>query len=440
MEIKRPVSNVPAELQEINFGQTEEKAASEKPAGVASVADSLEVAKSKTDQSFSEIYQSAQQTGDTTGQKELSPEEQQQVSIDLEDLKIVDKPGVFVQDGKSRYEDAKNSGLTAPYSQATGGANSQLAEKVKRLTQEEIFNLNTGANSAEQTSDAVKDAERLLRGGNLRDAVNEEVAERHEELDRLGGSQTDRLRNILDPTAREPQTSGPTYGKGMISGLWQDIKDFFGSDDDSKIPPGVVEVIEHYTPVPVPPTEKDEYENTGIGLGYLKVLLKRDYEKHVDGRGGIESYDPENYEGNIPKEIKQQMEQMMEELRALKQNPGGEQVQEDPNAIGGSKIDDGRLHLAEMRITGLVGQPVQDGDQPSGLGGSTQPGGASGGDIDWENRTGFSGPTHQDDPGNVQFGPATPLEQAADTEEEDDATKSSLSFNILEQLRQKKTE
>ena len=110
------------------------------------------------------------------------------------------------------------------------------------------------------------------------------------------------------------------------------------------------------------------------------------------------------------------MDYLLNQYRNAHKNPGGQEIQEDPNAVnGGTKVDDPNLHVFELGNTGLVGQPDTT-REPGSIGGSTQPGGASGGDIDWgpdSNETGFNGTPHQDNPGDVQFGPSGQPEQIA---------------------------
>jgi hypothetical protein len=154
----------------------------------------------------------AAQLGETTtGKKELSPEQQSSVSKS-NPQKTNLKPSSSFQDARSRFEDSKNSGLQVPFAPKKGEASSQAS----KVDKDQIV-ASLGQSSSEQTSNAVKDADRLVDGGSLRSQVDAEVAERHQDSNALGGSRNDRLSDLLNPTAKGPQQSGQTHGKDQFA-------------------------------------------------------------------------------------------------------------------------------------------------------------------------------------------------------------------------------
>jgi hypothetical protein len=186
-------------------------------------------------------------------------------------------------------------------------------------------------------------------------------------------------------------------------------------------------------PAPAPPLKKDEYENTGIGLGSILKGSERNPVKETQKGGTLKDSDYENYNGGTPEGIKNHLEYLRGQYRKAHQDPGGHEIQEDPNAVkGGAKVDDANLHVFELGNTGLVGQPDTTREAGS-IGGSTQPGGASGGDIDWgpdSAQTGFNGTPHQDNPGDIQFGPSGQPEQIPETQEEEEENRKKRSDSI----------
>src|SRR6185295_18774986 len=139
------------------------------------------------------------QSTESSTKKDLTPEQQSSVSNSDARKKNLD-PSSFLQDARSKDEDRKNSGLQPPFATNTGYENSRLSKVGKDKV--------TNTSGTEQTSNAVKDADRLVDGGSLRTQVDAEAAERHQDTNALGGSTNDRLSDLLNPTAAGPQQSG----------------------------------------------------------------------------------------------------------------------------------------------------------------------------------------------------------------------------------------
>ena len=217
----------------------------------------------------------------------------------------------------------------------------------------------------------------------------------------------------------EKENPAPKPKEDSVIPTWGEVKKFFGigEKDEEVIVEVALEVAEEYGKIPAPPMKKDEYENLGTGLGAILNGKNRTPVTETKKGGTLKDTDYENYDGGTPEGIKRHMDYLQDQYRKAHQDPGGQEIQEDPNAVkGGAQVNDANLHVFELGNTGLVGQPDTT-REPGSIGGSTQPGGASGGDIDWgpdSNETGFNGTPHQDDPRDIQFGPSGQPEQIAD--------------------------
>lgn len=493
METKRINTSVPIGLREINLGETEKSSSTSKSTGVASTKDLVEVARQNNGGLFAERSQSSQQDQGTSGKKELGTNEQDQASKN--DVSKFEKPSYFVEDSRTRSEERKDSGLQPPF----GSGNKSKTEErgPKTLTQDQISSL-YGTNSPEQSSDAVKDAGRLIDGVGVRDGLNQEVAERSEERNAVaGGSQLDRLASTLDPTARgaKGQNSTSYNNKGMISqdkggsfGYGVPLKDGEVQAPDSKSGdnlPSVGKVLGAQVTGQANRIDKitsDEAklnEDTSLlgdkittGKDGTRIIKAKDGTKtvikeidgkenktvlHPDGssetfidgkkdekqsNSKLKSYDRENYTGNIPAEIKNLEEYFKNQARQGRQT-GGELIQVDPNAEPIVMADGQKtIHLTQTGETGMVGQPNradEDVGDPSHFDGGNNPD-VNGGYTDPGDGNNWSGRTIKDDPADVHFGPATQpkAQPTTDKKDENDSSKKSSLIDELMLRRQSK--
>src|SRR5262245_44036415 len=101
----------------------------------------------------------AKQSGEVSGKKDLSPEQQASVSNSDPQKKNLN-PSYLMQDARSKDEDRKNSGLQAPFASNKGFEDSRFS----KVGKDQVSN----TSGSEQTSNAVKDADRLVDGGSIR--------------------------------------------------------------------------------------------------------------------------------------------------------------------------------------------------------------------------------------------------------------------------------
>jgi hypothetical protein len=437
----------------------------------------------------------AKQSGEVSGKKDLSPEQQASVSNSDPRKKNLDS-SFFLQDARSKDEDRKNSGLQPPFSSNKGpDANA----KFSKVDKDQII-ASLGQTGSEQTSDAVKDADRFVNGGSLRSQVDAEVAERHQDSNALGGSRTDRLSDLLNPTATGPQQSGQTYGKDQLAfGRGEAIMDYLAKkdgkfdqfstrqnkdksttyihDEAGELKEGGI-YISH--------TEDTHKEDKTSITDTTKTELRQDDTKVVthtksyfdaDGKltkstttttttpengspqvktetitrnkdgtytktttepttagGKPVSYDQENYTGNIPDAVKKTMDYFRQQAISQKPQSGGETVHTDDSATGGTitggPVSNLFVQQGSLGLFGNPGSPDLQTGSSSGRGpvGSSQ----SGGNVDYgpdSDKVGYTGPTHEDDPGDVQFGPQTPVaEGSVESKNTDDDSSDSNDF------------
>ncbi len=168
------------------------------------------------------------------------------------------------------------------------------------------------------------------------------------------------------------------------------------------------------------------------------------YEEYHDGKktdsgGALKLVDQENYTGNIPREFKNFMNYLLEQARAMKPPTGGETELTDGGVVG--TVIQGPVDTVLTRhggVLGLLGNPgTVDREQvaPGGNVGNITPG-TQNGAIDYgpdSDKTGWTGPVHQDDPGDVQFGPQAPVDQGAVSSKDEDEEKNQTSslFDFL---------
>ncbi len=150
------------------------------------------------------------------------------------------------------------------------------------------------------------------------------------------------------------------------------------------------------------------------GVAFLPSDDKSESGSTKTAGGGTKSYDQENYTGNIPDEVKKTMDYFRQQALAQKPQSGGETVHTDDSATGGT-ITGGSVSnlVAQQGNLGLLGNPGSATSQ-NGLGGGQGHVGSSqsGGNIDPgpdSDSSGYTGITHQDDPGDIQFGSQEPV-------------------------------
>jgi hypothetical protein len=447
----------------------------------------------------------AKQSGDISGKKDLSPEQQTRVS-NSDPQKDNLKPSNSLQDARSRYEGSKNSGLQVPFAPAKGDASS----RIPNVSKDQIV-ATLGQSASEQTSNAVKDADRLVDGGSLRSQVDAEVAERHQDSNALGGSRTDRLSDLLNPTSAGPQQSGQTHGKDQIAyeqvhtnldykdGSLTTYIDSEGSTKDGHASiihqkntrnlDGTSKITTTETSYPDDHTKVEQHTSTSFDANnnetkseMTKVTTKNDgtitvftgntstsedgsttttteettvkdfqlissvtketktnkdgssttkvtNETNTPAGGGAKSYDPENYTGNIPESVKKVMDYFKQQAISQKPSSGGETVHTDDNAAADPTIGGRASNLVvQQGNLGLLGNPGSATTQTGGgqgYVGSSQ----SGGNVDFgpdSDQVGYNGPTHQDDPGDVQFGSQSPVvKDAVESKNSNDDSKDS---------------
>ncbi len=425
----------------------------------------------------------AKQSSEVSGKKDLSPEQQSRVSNSDPRKKNLDS-SFFLQDARSKDEDRKNSGLQPPFASNKGYENSRLS----KVDKDQV----TNASGSEQTSNAVKDADRLVDGGSLRSQVDAEVAERHQDTNAIGGSRTDQLSDLLNPTAGGPQQSSQT-GKEQLAysrdserhnndGTTTKVHDYAGPGFDGKFHEEHAENTEkkdgttlfqltdtRYTDdskvvrrtTDITDTKTHETKSSTTTTTTTKndgtvIVETSTTKKNKDGStttnttttttpgGGTKSYDQENYTGNIPDEMKKTLDYFKQQAIGQRPQSGGETAHTDDNAEADPTVG-GRVSnlVAQQGNVGLFGNPGSANSQ-TGLGGGQGHVGSSqsGGNIDPgqdSDNPGYTGVTHQEDPGDVQFGPQSPaVKDAVDSKNADDTDNdSNVLIDILNRNRKK---
>ena len=425
----------------------------------------------------------AKQSGDVSGKKDLSPEEQVNVSNSDPRKKNLD-PSSFLQDARSKDEDRKNSGLQPPFATNKGYENSRLS----KVGEDQV----TNTSGTEQTSNAVKDADRLVDGGTLRTQVDAEVAERHQDTNAIGGSRNDRLNDLLNPTASGPQQSGKT-GKDQLAysrdserhnsdGTTTKIHDYAGPGFDGKFHEEHDEytekkngttlfeqtdtrytddakVVRHSTDITDTKTHETKSSTTTTTTTKndgTVIVNTTTTSKNKDGSktttttetttpgGGTKSYDQENYTGNIPDAVKKTMDYFRQQAISQKPSSGGKVAHTDDNAEADPTVG-GRVSnlVAQQGNLGLFGNPGSASSQTGPSGGQGHVGSSqSGGNIDPgqdSDNPGYTGITHEEDPGDVQFGSQSPVvKDAVESKNSDDDNSDTNNFtDILNRKRRK---
>ena len=420
----------------------------------------------------------AKQSGEVSGKKELSPEEQASVS-NSDPQKTDLKPSFVLQDARSRYEDSKNSGLRAPFAPQKGPVSEQQA-KVNQ-SKEQAKDLIGKDTKVQEGSQKDFSNDPLISGKNARDAVKDETDNRQKDTNALGGSKTDRLVSQLDPTSSSPQQSGPTYNQSMIASDLAErcIKEglitreeFEKAKADHKDTPKTAPTapeepkapgqsekpkasdiaINIITSLPgiflprgivTPPVPPDPETGKSVidGLGAIFNSKDRTPESEtVKGSKGIPT--EENAHGNIPPELQKVMDYFRQQVTSQKPSSGGETVHTDDSATGGTTIGGGEVgsQIVQQGNLGLFGNPGSATSQTGPSGGQGHVGSSqSGGNIDPgqdSDNPGYTGITHQDDPGDVQFGPQSPAVKEGVESKSSDSSENDL--NILIDLLNRK--
>lgn len=447
--------------------------------------------------------------------KELSPEQQASVSNSDPQKKNLNS-SYLLQDARSKDEDRKNSGLQPPFASNKGDASSKFTN-VSSVGKDQVIN----ATGSDQTSNAVKDANRFADGESIRTQVDAEVAERHQDTNAVGGSRSDRLSDLLNPTAAGPQQSGKT-GKDQVAydqtrtdinykdGSLTTYIDNEGStkgghaytihEENTSNLDGTSKIFTKETSYPDDHTRVDQHTNTYFDANnnetkseMTKITSKDDgtitvYTANTstnedgsstttteettvkdfqlissvtkestttkDGQtttktttetnatsGGTKSYDQENYTGNIPDAVKKVMDYFKQQATSQKPPSGGETAHTDDNAEADPTVG-GRVSnlVAQQGNLGLLGNPGNATSQTGPSGGQGNVGSSqSGGNVDFgpdSDQVGYTGQTHEDDPGDVQFGPAEQPKEQANVNKSENSDDSSTSF--LDPLHQKR--
>ncbi len=504
MEIRKSGSSVLNVNQENSTTETEKKSEKSLARGIASAKDSFEVSSSSNQEN--------------SGKKELGASQQQEAS--KMNYKDFGNNGTASQDSRTRYEDAKNSGLVAHLGHAKQESDPKAERLPKGTTVEDIKSFNSPIGS-EQTSDAVKDAQQKLGGGRYsREALDQELAQRRSDYSMFGGSSPmDRLRNSTpDPTAApKGKNEVPTgkdqvaYGEvserknkdGSVTTMYDEVtsKDgkTFQNHGETTVKPDRTMVVENKATsfssnykyeqdskkfydaqlnltketqtdtayasgkqlatatttttynkdgsTTTTTTTKETKEDGSTTTTTTKETTKpaggeKSPSYGYDGSPGS-SYgymplppgvDDDRAGGDIP-------DYVLNQINETKPKKGGETELTDGGVTGNSADGSGPVDNAFTRTGGVMGavaQPTRAGEYVGGpsngtVGSAIQNGGATD-PIDGNN---WTGTTHQDDPADVQFGPADqPKEQGnKKTEESEDSSKSV--FDLLRNQKSK---
>jgi hypothetical protein len=376
----------------------------------------------------------------------------------------------------SKSQDSKNSGLQPPFATS----NLKSPGVINAATKQQIISA-SGQSSNEQTSNAVKGAGRFVDGGSLRSQFDAEVSGHNQDANALGGS--DRFTGLLDPTARGSQQSGrvgkdslayeksttetqPDGGHTETTDLLYHDKDgeheshtevtyskdglveFYQTDtvhgeDNTVVVKEIETFIQHdkdgnqtnstttTTKTTTNPDGSTKVENTTTTTDQNgKQTTNSNTTETPPAGGGAKSYNQENYTGNIPDAVKKTMEYFKQQAAAQKPQTGGETVLTDDSASGGT-ITGGPVSnlVAQQGIGGLSNPGSRDAVDGGTTGGQGHLGSQSGGNVDFgqdSDRIGYTGITHEDDPGDVQFGSQEPVvKDAVESKNSDDDSKDS---------------
>ena len=472
MEVRKSSSVIPTGARESAPAETE-KSTKIKSLGVASLKDSFEVVANTRQENF--------------GKKELGAAQQQEAS--RMNYKDFEKNGSS-QDTGSRLEDAKNSGLVARLGHQKEESTAKADRLPNGMNAADVQNL-TSPIGSERTNDAVKDAQQKLAGGtNLRESLDQEVAQRRQGYTALGGSSPmDRLLNQsrnpgADPTGKSGVPTGQDmleYSKGSdpkvnadgsVTTVREEAKTENGvvslTQRETTLKKDLTKIVEEKQTKYFPDNSKvetdkfdfyDANENvtrttskttTTSADGSTKVSITETTknqdgstttstnEKNTPAGGskkmpGIDDRDG----GNIPEDIKQSEQYFLQQALKAKPKSGGETELTDGGATGNSVVASGPVDNAFTRmggVMGALGQPTRSGGEdigdPSNFSGGSSPIN-NGGATDPSEGSNYTGRTIQDDPADVQFGPAGQPKQQTNKKETKSQDSSSSLFDLL---------
>jgi hypothetical protein len=280
MEIKKSGSSVLNVNQENSTTETEKKSEKSLARGISSAKDSFEVSSSSNQEN--------------SGKKELGAAQQQEAS--KMNYKDFGNNGTTSQDSRTRYEDAKNSGLVARLGHSEQGNAANSKQLPNGVTVADIKNSQT---QTEQTSDAVKDAQQKLNGGstNYRESLDQELARRRQDFTMHGGSSAiDRaLHSAPDPTAA-PKGKGtvPTGADQVAYGTVSERKNKDGS---------VTQIYDEKTGYGSGLTTEKHGEFT---VNKDRTMLVEDKETNYHNDNSKEELDTKNFydaQGNLAKTV-----------------------------------------------------------------------------------------------------------------------------------------
>lgn len=448
-----------------------EKSVKAKSTGIASLKDSFEVSSSSNQEN--------------SGTKQLGAAEQQEAS--KVNYKDYGNNGTSSQNSRPTYEDAKNSELAALLGHNKEG--NEVDSKKQLPNGVTIADIKNSTGHAEQSSAAVKDAQQKLNGGttNYRDSLDQEVARRRQDVVMHGGSSAiDRVLGSRPDLAAAPKGKGsvPTGADQVAydtttSRTNKDksttvIKDHAFQDSNGSI------ITDHTEATLRGKIETIEEKKTELRKDNTKIETNSktttDYDNNVvnrteksttyDKNGNVTESKTTNTTtpfstsqpmggskkmpgvddrgaGNIPEDIKKSIDYDLQQIRNSKPKSGGETELTDGDVTGNSADGSVPINNAFTRTGGVMGavaQPTRAGEYVAGesngtVGSAIQNGGAT----DSLDGSSWTGTTHQDDPGDVQFGPQTPVAESNDSKKTDKDTDNSSDSSVLDGILNRKS-
>ncbi len=160
-------------------------------------------------------------SGESSGKKELSPEQQSRVSNSNPQKENL-KPSFFLQDARSKDEDRKNSGLQPPFA-SSKNADSEQQSKVNQSRElaKDLIGKDTRVQDGSQ-KDFSNDP--VVNGTRLNEAVQDAIETRQQDAAALGGQTgRDRLTDAADPTSKGPGQQSSSPGKEGLESKTDDL-------------------------------------------------------------------------------------------------------------------------------------------------------------------------------------------------------------------------
>ena len=462
MEIRKSSSSVLNVVPENSTTETEKKSEKSLARGIASAKDSFEVSSSSNQEN--------------SGKKELGAAQQQEAS--KMNYKDFGNNGTSSQNSRPTYEDAKNSGLVDRVGHKKEENDSKSDRLPNGVTVADLKNLNS-PNGSERTSDAVKDAQGKLAGGRYsREALDQELAQRRQDYSMLGGSSPiDRLRNSTPDPTSSPKGKGsvPTgadavaYSKsgwhqnqdGSITQTNHVVDSFDGDVYDQRTAKTYNTDGTHIEETKQTVFKKDNskvetdsknfFDENGKLTKHTSTTTTTDKDGTVTVTTETTTPPPggskkmpgidDRGTGNIPEDIQKSIEYDMQQIRNSKPKSGGETELTDGGVTGNSADGSGPVNDAFTRTGGVMGavaQPTRAGEYVGGpsngtVGSAIQNGGAT----DSLDGSSWTGTTHQDDPADVQFGPAQQPKQQTGKKEEESNDSSNSVFDLIRNQKSK---